>query len=778
MTETRTARFHDLDTSRLQNRQLAGIVRAGVYAGFKVRPNTSDRSKLDITRGNDSTSILLTSEGVKIEETTDLYGAVALKNADNSLTRIDLIVAEYQFTTDQDVGVEYKAIRGRYPSSSSVSPVAPDVENAYQVPLAMVYVRPRTTSGTPKAQVETADVIHVGRGIDVRAPLDISSFMPIVAPSEARRIFVHEGIMPTFDGTGTIEFPGGYSDIIDPDTLSDGESAYYLFGVDDDGDVVLIGTADTREELPAFTRDIFPVCSVKGTKVPASGAITLSDLFDLRFPFARQLDPQDEAGPYKSALAGSVFDHMRVELFRNISGIVTNTLSDDSVTMEIDRGTTSLNFSADTDPSDEVTVVTKNMLRDTSIGNVQHFMMIVDASFDGLEIRFSTTSPYSGFVSARSSPNEIVRIPSGGGSQLYVQFIIPAAAFAGGQVPKIYSYGCLMVLNENVVNVNTVSDVGIDSLKNSVPNLIANGNFRHWSRDDINGNPTDVDSQVDIVYPSDADNPFAADGWQFTQFTFEAESGQIRRKGLTNEVLGGSVSNPSDTALYWEGSAGTGALGTNVLEYRVPVPPASSGRRVTFGCSYLVNSISNIAIGIALYELTPQGTLQIQNVITPVAASVVQGDLLAVSDLAINERTFAIGFLVYLTQGTGTTSVALWNARAAIGEFRTLPYNEEVNATDILRKYYERGRIFISNNTTEGQQIGTSIQFGAKKHTGLGTLVAQTIAEADSDRSLNVDAPVYDPTPDGVTVTANSTSGGLARIDVDFESFIKYQPVI
>lgn len=777
MTELRTTKFHALDTSRLQNSQLAGVVRPGVYSGFKVRPNSAESWKLDITSGNDSSSILVTSEGVKIEITEDLYGVVAIQNADPNLTRIDMVVAEYQYSTSELVDTQFKVIRGTYPVSSSGTPSAPAVQNAYQVPLALITVRPRSLGGSPRANVEITDVIHVHEAIDPQAPLNISSLMPIVAPADSRRIFVHAGILPSFDGTSKIDFEGGYSDIQSTDDLTEGDVRYYMFGVDDDGDVVVIDSAETVAELASFTRDIFPVCIVKGTV--QSDAVRFSNLTDLRFPFARHLDVSDEAGPYISSLADSVFNNLRVELFQNIAGIQEDTLSDEDVIMEIDRGTTSLNFSADSVPADEVMVVTKDMLRETAINSVEHFMMVVDANFEGLEMRFSTTSPYSGFVSARVKANSIVRIPVGGGSQLFVQFIIPVSAFEDVGTPKIYSYGCYMVLDENVVNSNTISDVGIDSLKNSVPNLIANGNFRHWSRDDVNGNPTDVDAQVEIGYALSEDTPFAADGWQFTQLAFSSASGQIKRVGLSKDILQTGQDNVNDTALYWEGVGGSvGALGTNIMEYRVPVPPGSEGRRVTFSTRFSVSSISVLQVGIALYELTPQKTLRLQGSATVVAASVTSGDVSVISDLAINERTFAIGFLVYLNQGTGTTTAALWNARAAIGEFRSLPYNEAVNATDLLRKYYERGKAYISNNVVEGQEVGIGVQFGAKKFTGLGDLEAQTIPESDSNRSLNVNTPVYDVTPDGLVVTAQAVSSGVARIDVDFESFIRYVAVL
>jgi hypothetical protein len=304
MTQSRSVSFHALDTSALHNARLVGTLRPGVYSGFRLRPNGAETNKLDVTSGDDALSILLTAQGVRIEETEDLIGNIVIGNADPNLDRIDLIVASYQFTTDNSVEAEYVVIRGSYPASSAIDPTPPDPTYSYQVPIAYVRVRSqRSSGGGSRARIEVTDIVHIGRAGDTRAPENISSFMPIIEPADRRRLFVHAGILPSFDGTRTLTFGGAHSEPIDATTMSDGESKYFLFGVNDDGEVTVIGSSSTVAGLPDFTRDVFPVCYVTGTKIPTTDVITLTDIVDVRFPFARQLSPVIEEEAYKATLA-------------------------------------------------------------------------------------------------------------------------------------------------------------------------------------------------------------------------------------------------------------------------------------------------------------------------------------------------------------------------------------------------------------------------------------------------------------------------------------------
>lgn len=777
MTQNRAAAYHAPNTSSLHNGRAAGVTRPGVYSGYRVRVNAAEPDRLDITTGDDALSVLVTYEGVRIEETADLFGVLAVQNADATQTRVDLAVAEYRFSPDAAVEQTYKIVRGRYPASGETAE-PPEPQSVYQIPLAYVRVRPQSAlGGTTRARIEVVDIVHVGLAAHVAAPSGVSSLRPIVEPSDRRRLFVHAGLMPSYDGAAAIEFAGAHSEPIDPDGLDDDEARWYLFGVTDDGTVDVIGDAATETGLPSFTSDAFPVCRVRGRKL--SGAVILQEIVDLRFPFVRQFVSRDEEEPYRAALADSVFQHLRIEPFRNLDLLALDTLSDaDNVEVTLNRGDTSveLAWTGDSDPTDDVTIATVDLLSGTSIGTVEHFMVLVDGDVPGLRMKFSTAGRFTGFSAAVFAPNTIVRVPSGGAVRLHLQFVVPAAAFAAGAVPRLRSFGCFFRLNSDSLSPNTVADVGLDTLQAAVPNLIANGDFRYWSRDDADGNTPDPAAQLEIAYASTAEAPFAADGWQFTTFAFPARSSRIYRRGLTQDVLAAGPGNFGDTALVWEGAGGAGGA-TNVLEYRVPLPASSVGRRVTFAVRHKLSSIAALSIGVALYERTAEGSLRLQAAPTVVAPSAVRGDLLVVSDVAVNERTHAAAFLLLFRQTAGDSSVAVWNARAAVGEYRNLLYTESPNATDVLRKYYERGRLFASGRVLEGDPFGGSVQFGARKFESLGALEAATIRRSDSDRSLNLATVVYEATAHGLVATASATSSGSVRLDVDFEAAVRYAAV-
>lgn len=761
MSQLRDTKYHSQDTSAVQNRQLAGIVRPGVFSGYKLRKNAADTSQLDLTSGSDSTSVLVTTEGVRVEETATIQGVVSIDPPDANFKRFDAVIAEFQFSTDNSIEQTYSVIRGAY---NGTDPQRPDLASDFQTLLAYVAVE----AGTSQAAIDTDDIFHVEPAIDARAPVDVSSLAPIVEPSDTSRVFVYAGSFPSRDGSQRIVFGGGYSDQLDKGTTSNGDTLWYLLGVSDDGAVVVMGTASTEAGLPALTDENLIVGAVRATNV--ADVMVVQEIVDYRFVITRNLRPTIEEETYKSTLGDSVFQHLKVDLFRDSGAIDLTTISDTDVTAVIDQGDTSLTLTytgGGAQPSADVTIATKNLLLGTSIDQVQHLMVVADTATAGITVDVSPSSATQGFTTVGPALNTIIRIPSGPASKIHLRFTVPATAFVGGAV-KIFSYGAFMALDENVLNAATQDEVGLNSVKNSLSNLIANGNFKHWSRDDVNGNTPDPDLQQTIDYTVSADSPFAADGWQFTGFNYD---GQVSRVGLSKDVLSTGISNPSDTALSWVGDGGGSA--TNILEYRVPVA-AGLGKRVTFGCKHQSNVLGTVAVGVALYELTDDKQLVTQGTIAVTSALTTEGDLVVTSDIEINEATAAVGFLIYLTQTTGVSTTYLWNARAAIGDFRVLPFTEAVNSTDVLRKYYERGRIYVSTTAGEADIVGGSVQMGSQKHSAIGTIEAGVSPFSDSNRSVNLDVPTFSATKNSLVVEAAVISTGLVLLDIDFEVSVRY----
>jgi hypothetical protein len=688
---------------------------------------------LSIVRGNAPSSILLTSQGVRIEETDDLVSIVLVTNSNPDGVRVDLVVARYEFSADNNVGQTYEVIRGTYPSSGD-DPVPPS-PGPFDIPLAHVYVQAKSGS----ASIAYTDVINL---VPARFTpgQDIGSLKPIADPVRTTRIFVHEGVFQSFDGAKAIHFPGGYSRELLIDDFDGYGLKYALFGLTDDGVVSVIGTADSEENLPTFTSSILPLCiAVVNTAIGTVPAIV--SVRDIRFPVSRQLVAVVEDEPYKASLADSIFDFVRVDVFRDTSGIeLTSTavasetslieVLNSSVTAEpwsisLDKGRTALNLANTGTPiSGYAVFVTKDMFRDVSF-KAQHFMVHVDSDFTNVYFRYSTSSPTAGFSSPLFRPGQIVRIPAGEVQKLYLKFYIPAEYVNRALGCNIFSYGCYLRLNQQVVNTATVADVGIRSLKNAVPNLIANGNFRVWSRNDINSQVPNPDANEEIVYQVTETRPFAADGWQFVSLGAVPVNNTISRVSIQSDLLG--VGPGTDTGLYWEIGPNQASTNTSELEYRAPISGSETGKWVTFALSYRGSAPNLVAVNIAIYRLTPTGGVTRELAQSAVATTAI-GRVIVRSLTTIPVDAVAIGFVIQFIDRTG--NVTVYNATGALGEFATIDYTEPVNATDILRKYYERGRLIAAGNTTEAQQVAATIQFGAQKFTQLGSLNASVVEGA------------------------------------------------
>lgn len=777
MAQIRTTRYHSPDTSRNQNLQLAGLIRPGVYSGYKVVPSTEGSNRLSIVRAGNESSVLVTSQGVRIEETDDLMSILLVTNANPSGDRIDLVVARYEFNADNSVNQVYDVIRGSYPESGQ-DPVPP-MPGSFDIPLASVFVRARAGS----ASIFYTDILN-------RIPAkftpgdDIGSLKPIADPVRTSRIFVHEGTFQSFDGTRAIHYPGGYSrDLVPADFVTFGTN-YVLFGLDDDGVIAVVGVSSSIDSLPAFTSSVLPLC-IATVITTGSSAPIISSVKDVRFPASRQLVAVVEDEPYKSSLADSIFDFVRVDVFRDTTGIeltsaavaqestlaevLNSSLVTQPWTISLDKGRTSLNLTNTGSPITGYAVfVTKDMFRDVSF-KAQHFMVHVDSDFPNIYFRYSTSSSVAGFSSPLFRPGQIVRIPAGEVQKLHLKFYVPAEYVNRTFGCNLFSFGCYLRLNQQVVNTATVADVGIRSLKNSVPNLIANGNFRVWSRNDINNRVPNPDANEEIVYQVSTTKPFVADGWQFTLFNALPVNSMVSRVSIQTDILGVGVG--TDTGLYWEIGPNQSSTNVSELEYRAPVSGSEAGKWVTFALSYRGSASSLLAINVAIYRLTLTGNVTRelgQAVVAPTAS----GRLIVRSLTTIPIDALAVGFIIQFADRTG--NVTVYNATGVLGEFATLDYTEPVNSSDILRKYYERGRIIAVGNTTESQQVASTIQFGAQKFTQLGSLNATVIEGSAYNRSFNVSAPVFDVTRDGLTVVASALSNGLAKIDLDFESYIRY----
>jgi hypothetical protein len=482
-------------------------------------------------------------------------------------------------------------------------------------------------------------------------------------------------------------------------------------------------------------------------------------------------------------LAGSVFQKAAIDTFGAYTFIRTDAVEpvDEGLTAVVNKGDTSLAvvWDGSVPLSADVTIATRNIFNDTEITGVRHIMLSTETNVIGLKFDYSMSSAFSGFTGNSYDLDTIVEIP-GGAAQLYIRFMIPQENFvAAGDTVKLFGYAILLNLDYTMLNEHTISGLGLDSIEYAVPNLIANGDFRVWTRPLSDGGEPDVDGRDKISYPirvdglADKEDIFAGDGWQFTKLEFEADDGNISRILWSRDVVGSLDDNTVDTALEWVGQAGNAESGKlNYLEYRTPALPEYAGQKVSFSFEHRATPEAAVGIRLVLYSRDDAGNLSIVDAVES-GPRQSDGTLIITSNLAITDQVYAAGFIIVFQQMNALSTVYVRRARASIGDYRVLPFTRPTDADDIVRKYYERGQAFASGNVEEGEEIGTGIQFGSKKTTGLsegGEIRVRSV----NDRSVNIVKTDYQGNRDGFVVRATASTTGLAVIDSDWEGSVIY----
>lgn len=787
-------RYHGLDTARIHNARFVETVRAGVYSGFKLRVNPGYRDRLDIAKGNVPRSVLVTPEGVIVEESADVVNVVKIDPADSVLTRIDTVVCDYTFTTDTQRPAAYRVLRGRNQLDINTNPIAPD-PTGNQVVLGYVTVRPQLAlGGVAQIRVDQTDIHNIEEA-DFTLSTDIAALKPVIDFADPKRLYVYPGIFPNASQTAIIRFEGAYSDEIDGTNMAEKETRYFLFGISDDKLVSVVSESSDSESLTGYGTEVLPLAIGEGYK--SGGDVRLVSILDVRFPFARHLTPAFEQDIYQDLLGNSVFNFLRVDTFEtsdliDLATVTGPTGVDTNLLVSISRADTSLTFDwiGASDPDEDVTIITKNLMGGTPLTNVEHFMLFSDTTIPNFSFDYSLVSEYTGFTNQRFPVNTLISIPAGGGGRLYLKLRIPKDSFLINKVQKIFSYGLYMNLDVETLNLKVVGELGIQNLINATPNMIANGNFHWWSRNDKNDHTPDNygPDRVDYLVSADSQDidagkdVFAADGWQFTRIEYGSATRQISRVIYSEDALAAGIDNAIDTALLWEGEASIGdsTVRTNHLEYRVPVAAEMIGERVTFAIDFQSSDRAGIGIGIAFYSRDETGTFELLGSITQAGAASSAGTLLVVSDTAITESTYAVGLIVMYPQTNGVSEIYTWDARAARGVFKVLPYTSSIQSLDMLKGYYERGRVTATARLIEGDDVSSSVQFSATKHLGLSkdkTLVAQLVSGDTANRSQNVDQLTFTPDQNGFVVSGRAISSGLTKLDLEWEAFVLYPTV-
>lgn len=753
MAQNITTRYRDFDTSEVQNQRFVNVVETGVYSGYDLSVNGGLAFTLDITTGESGMSTLVTSEGVVVTETDTVAAAVKLANADPSFDRIDLIVAEYQYTTNPADVQTYKVLRGPAQAGSG-EPEVPVLQNAYQVPLGQVYVRAGANyilQSDVRPAVKANWTVSTEWG-DLRAE---------VASGNSSILYVYPGTFGKSDASEVLQFPGGYSTVITDGTFQDGETRWYLFGVSDGLQVVSAGWAPTEAELSDAATDVLVVAKVKATK--ANGVVTLSNVVDLRVPFARAGFRPDEAIKYQELLGNSVLRYLRVEEFEDLDGIEANSI--DGGTITLNTAGSSAEIAANAAAGNDVTFVSTDRVYGSRISTVDHFMVVADSTIENLTFTYSTVSPTTGFTTQQFRPGELVRVPGGTARRLYIKFLVPSAEFFNGATTRMFSYGVLMNLDNSGKSALSISELGIGDLTESVPNLIANGDFYFWTKGTVQGKPVEPASTSLAYFPVSSESPYLADGWQFTKINASLGSSSVGRTTITGV-------DGTSTALYLDLQPDTSAAegAPTVMEYRIPRAAALTGNRLTFAADFSVENGGSVTIGIAQFQRTSAGLVRIASDSRTVVRAI--GTTAVTTQAGISADADVVSFFMTF-QNTVTGTIR--HARAAVGEFGILPNTYVSDAEAVLGAYAERGTFFLTGFAEEGGVFGGSVQFGVPKRTELGLLEAGSTNSATAAQTTNADNVTFSADRFGVIVSATAGASANISLQADWQAFVKYE---
>lgn len=756
--------FQSPDTSAGLNAKASGVISPGVYQGYRVVPNAGDGATLDIVHGHDATSVLVMPNGLRVEDTEPVKAAFKIDAADASFSRIDLAAVEL-------VGVEtpvFRIVKGANQVDPTKEPVVPELPEGW-VELARISVKPLSVTGglTTKLTLDDIDPVPKASWSQLRTS---SSCKPEVSPTDHSRLYVYPGNFISVDGTSVISFSGGMSPEIPADTYADGEVRWVRAALTDEGTVVYIGSATTQAGLPDLSNDVFPLAEIKTRK--SFGSVVIDEVVDIRYFFDRKQAKSDETDVYRDLLASSVFSSMHVDTLVDASLVDLKSVALDtsgpstelSAALSTEDTSLTLTYSGDLSvPAEDVTITTVDLLLGGSTPYVNQFMCSADTPFDGLRFRYSTSSASGGFSTNTYALGEIVRIPQGAATQLFIKWVFPRAAFQLLKVAKLYSYAVLFNIDAATLNSATIGDLGVPSLSSNTNNLLANGDFSLWSQYDSTGVAVDAQSLNVHTFAvgdlpgnsgSTEEHVNTADGWQLTGTT-SVTGGQVSRVPMTDISLGG-------VGLELTALPGAGSVH---LEQRIQQAGWLAGRTVTAAIEYRTGVAGAVGLGIAVYERTAAG-LVLKDKYEVIAPSV-EGTLL-VETLPLPAYTHELGvYVVYPDTGAAVTT-RIWQARAAVGSFGSLPFAPGGDPAHLYARGRCAGAVSASGAPT------TLVAAASLRKPMFGNIVVRAVTGGTSLSSGVSDISL---THDNYSVLASAqTSGaGGATLLVSWEVYVRYE---
>ena len=278
MSQLRTLDYGAPRKTRLLNSWFLNIIPSRrVYSGFAVHAQSTPSLNLDLVAG-----ILISQDGVVIEETGDLVGVLAV-DPDLSYPRIDLVVARHTYGTI-NTPQTYEVIKGE-----AGNPPAPPALPDHCIPLAEVYVQ---AGATEILEHFINPCLYYTNSLSTQN-LMRSQFAELRPESMVRhggvgsQIWINAGTFVKSDGTGVFNFTGqatpGFDSVTDPTheridivTITDTGYVEIIKGAE-----ALIGSAAP----PDYPTDRQVVAEVVISGASYEVLVNESDIHDVRFFF-------------------------------------------------------------------------------------------------------------------------------------------------------------------------------------------------------------------------------------------------------------------------------------------------------------------------------------------------------------------------------------------------------------------------------------------------------------------------------------------------------------
>jgi len=250
-----------------------------IYRGYRVEATPTPSLSLDINLGGSMPSVLMTEEGIRIEETESISQPVAI-TPDVTNDRYDWIVAAHQYT-DQNNPQVYEVIEG----TAGAPPLPPMTLPPHKVLLATV----RVPAG---ATAITNDLIHGAREVHLGEPIDRYLIGPLRPTPQAvpnDTVFVKGGSYVNSRGRKSITVADSVADALQfPVVTAAGQERIDLLVLDDSGvagrieGIEAVAGSAVPPEYPNNKQTIAEVTVDEADFVQ----VTPGDIRDVRFLFS------------------------------------------------------------------------------------------------------------------------------------------------------------------------------------------------------------------------------------------------------------------------------------------------------------------------------------------------------------------------------------------------------------------------------------------------------------------------------------------------------------